>query len=154
MYENLDYTTPVSGRRLRIRPGYVYIKISTEEMVKSKYDGKVHGALFHSLFEKQRKDFSPMPLTAGFARLNGEWRFNSGVLNEGLEEWQDKREKPSMSETEITLLKKAIAMWLKGAPQNITVKDLLESKVELIQQTKPAPRVVQSKKNGSFCSIF
>ena len=80
----------------------------------------MHGSLFYSLFERDPSEVKV--LASGFAKVNGEWRFNSFTLNTGFEGWQD--DKKGMHEVEIRLLKEAIKLWqLPGAKQTISVKE-------------------------------
>lgn len=82
--------------------------------------GTAHGALFHSLFERDASEIKV--LASGFARVDGKWKFNS-MLN-----WSWHNNEKSMHEEEIRVLKGALRLWeLPGAKQDISVKECLSS---------------------------
>ncbi|TNV74427.1 hypothetical protein FGO68_gene11172 [Halteria grandinella] len=115
--ELMDYTRPISGKNLRIRPGYVYIKASQEVKALSR-EGQVHGGLFYSLFEQQPSDLKLV--TSGFARVDGKWKFNSITLSTKTEGWHDSDKE--MSAPEQKELKKALKHWEKGGEQNYAIQ--------------------------------
>eukprot|EP01025_Chloroclados_australasicus_P030246 TRINITY_DN30358_c0_g1_i1.p2 TRINITY_DN30358_c0_g1~~TRINITY_DN30358_c0_g1_i1.p2 ORF type:complete len:190 (+),score=7.50 TRINITY_DN30358_c0_g1_i1:272-841(+) len=105
---------------IRMRPGYVYIRAVDEIQSVSSNEGQVHGKLVRSLL-----GYEPAQLNmrvSGFARVNGEWRFNSYALNTGHID-QDGVKK--MNAVEVYYLEQALLKWENGARQNLFPKDFI-----------------------------
>ena len=83
----------------------------------------VHGKLFWSLFEEEPSSFAkshPDFLATGFARVKGEWKFNSITFNTSNPKWHnsDKGSNP----IEIIELKNVLEAWINGGAQNQKVQ--------------------------------
>ena len=107
------------------KSGYIIVKGSDE--VRKQFpnadgavDGEVYGAIYQSVFDEPPSKHKL--IGSVFARVDGKWKFRSGVLNE-YDHCQCEKKKRAMNEVEEKWVMKAVKQWYENGRQNLNVKE-------------------------------